>query len=216
MWEGHTIRDVFYLLANDYKDARFGEMKSCIFFTNIVCLTFLCWFYCHRPEKSYKVSNRTREHWMNEMKMPHECSGNQNLGVTGWSQCKEAVEHSFQCTLWAGKTPWWDPHGRRDQILVLELLDRGPRKFPGEQTSFQTSLSCLNPRSIDQRQSSSTGWRKTDVFLQPLKPLMTTLEDALKNHTIREQVPLSTSTGWYFLVHIQALLAGILIIHQAP
>lgn len=129
------------------------------------------------------------------MKMSHECSSSESEWLA-WSQRKEAVKHNASY-LWAGKTPWWDPHGRRDQILVLELLDRGPRTFPGEQTICQTSLSCLNPR-IDHRQSSFTGWRKSDVFLQPLKPLMTTLEDALKNHTIREQVPLSTSTGWYF------------------
>ena len=193
-------------------------MKNCVFFTNLVCLTFFSVGFIaidlrnHIKCQTELVSTE----WM-KWKCPMNALEIRTSEWLAWSQCKKrllSIVCSVLCEL--ERLPGGDPHGRRDQILVLELLDRGPRKFPGEQTPFQTSLSCLNPRSTDQRQSSSTGWRKSDVFLQPLKPLMTTLEDALKNHTVREQVPLSTSAGWYFLVHIQAVLAGILIIHQAP
>lgn len=41
------------------------------------------------------------------------------------------------------------------------------------------------------------------IYFLSLKPFMTALENALKNHALRGQVPLSAFTGWYFLVQIR-------------
>lgn len=128
-------------------------------------------FYWHRPEKSYEVSNRTWGHWVNEMKISHECwanSGNQDLGVTGLKPVKR--RSCWVLSSVSEEESQMGPQGQErhrwcigfNQILVLIPLDIGLRNRHSVQTPFQTCLSCLNPSSIDQ--SISLYLRDNDVF----------------------------------------------------
>lgn len=148
------------------KSITWGKWKMHIVFISLVSLFFSSLasfiFYWYRPEKSYKVSNRTWGHWMNEVKISHECwanSGNQDLGVTGWKPVKRTC---WVLSSVSKEESQMGPRGQErhrwcmgfHQILVLIPLDIGLRNLHRVQTPFQTCRSCLNPSSVTQSQFS--------------------------------------------------------------